>query len=290
MPKLPWIHSAFRHILHPPAPPDATAQWYINDHCFIVAPDNHIHWFGITNPYPDDVHQLYGAGSHRHIGHASAPHPFGPWTAHEHAFMLPPDTQECVGACFAVQHDGTYYLIYGYNTGFSMAVSPDMFHWEKLDRPDINLGIGTRDPCVLGLENGTYLLYAAAGHEGVGAVALAESSNLLNWTPQPAALVSDVPGVWGPLESPFVHKHEGTYYLFVNHSHRQYEETLVFSSDDPYHFDWNQPLCTLFSHAAEIFTWEGKTYISHCGIEDRHWGDTGAPYGLWLAELGWAKE
>ncbi len=46
---------------------------------------------------------------------------------------------------------------------------------------------------------------------------------------------------------------------------------------------------TLFAHAAELFDWRGQTYITHCGIEDRHWSDIGAPYGLWLATLDWAE-
>jgi hypothetical protein len=97
-------------------------------------------------------------------------------------------------------------------------------------------------------------------------------------------LVSDIPGNWGPLESPFVHRHNGLYYLFLNHSHHQYQETLVFVSSDPQKFQWTEPLCTVFSHAAEMFEWGGKTYISHCGIEDRHWDRP----GLYLAELSWS--
>ena len=71
--------------------------------------------------------------------------------------------------------------------------------------------------------------------------------------------------------------------------YRQYEETLVFHSRDPRRFDWTSPLCTLFAHAAEFFDWRGQTYITHCGIEDRHWSDIGAPYGLYMAALDWAE-
>ena len=65
---------------------------------------------------------------------------------------------------------------------------------------------------------------------------------------------------WGALESPFVFRRGDEYYLFVNFSHRQYEETLVFNSRDPRRFDWTSPLCTLFAHAAELFDWRGQTY------------------------------
>jgi hypothetical protein len=142
---------------------------------------------------------------------------------------------------------------------------------------------------VLQLDDGTYLLYLAGVYDGLSSVLLGTSQDLLHWTRQEPALRTDVPSPYGYLESPFVHRRGKDYYLFVNYSHRQYEETLVFHSRDPRRFDWSAPVCTLFGHASELFVWQGRTFISHCGIEDRHWSDCGAPYGLWLAELQWAR-
>jgi len=264
-------------------------QWYINDHCFVVDPDEVIHWFGITNPYPQQG-GFYGPGTHRHIGHASARDPFGPWQEHIDAFSLPEGSADNIGASFVVRQGDRYVMIYGYNAGFAIARSEDLYDWQVIEGLDkVWLGKGTRDPCVVHLDDGTYLLYGAAGHRGSGSVVLASSSDLLHWHPEPPALQSDVPGDWGPLESPFVLCHQDWFYLFVNHSHHQYEETLVFASRDPCHFEWSQPVCTLFGHACELFTWGGATYVSHCGIEDRHWSDTAAPYGLYLAEMGWLE-
>lgn len=296
MPEIPCIRGAFRHVLDPPGMRDARTrdpevQWYVNDHCFFVDHDNAIHWFGITNPYPTEG-SLYGPGSHRHIGHAVASCPFGPWQERDHAMALPEGTDQTIGACFVVRSGDGYLMLYcgSGRRGFHVAASDDLHSWTPVaDAPAIDLGQGTRDPCVLRLDDGTYLLYAAAGLDGVAVVAVADSRDRVHWTPRDPALASDVPGAWGPLESPFVHRRGDGYYLFVNHSHRQYEETLVFHSRDPYAFDWDAPLCTVFAHAAEVFTWGGRTYISHCGIEDRHWSDTGAPYGLWLAELDWLE-
>lgn len=265
-------------------------QWYINDHCFLVDPSERIHWFGITNPYPKDGN-LYGSGSHRHIGHAVAEHPFGPWEEREHALALPEGTSESIGACFVLQAGEGFLMVYGYSTGFHFARSSDLNTWQNITEiPVLDLGQGTRDPCILQLEDGTYLLYAAAGHAGRSAIALASSHDLIHWKQEAPALLTDIPGASGALESPFVHRRGDDYYLFANHSHRQYEETLVFQSKDPFRFDWRSPVCTVFAHAAELLTWRGKTYISHCGIEDRHWSDIGAPYGLWLAELQWAEQ
>jgi len=294
-PAIPYAKGMFRHVLHPPGQKAARKknprqQWYINDHCFYVAPDGKIHWFGITNPYPGGGN-FYGPGTHRHIGHATAAKPFGPWKEHKHAIALPKGTSKCIGASFVVRHGDQYVMLYGYNTGFHIAVSKDLQNWKTLKKPKVKLGLaGTRDPCIIRLDDGTYLLYGAAGQQGGAGVGLASSKNCIDWKVEKPALISDVPGAWGPLESPFVLRRGGWYYLFINHSHHQYEETIVFASRDPRKFDWKKPLCTLFSHAAEIFEFNGKTYISHCGIEDQHWRDTGAPYGLYLAELGWLEQ
>jgi len=292
---VPWINGAFRHVLHPPGMQQAREagddrQWYINDHCFFVDAAERIHWFGITNPYPTGGN-LYGPGSHRHIGHAVAAHPYGPWEARAHAFALPEGTTDSIGACFVVRAHSEFLMIHGYGGALRVSRSADLDTWHRIpDAPGVTLGQGTRDPCILPLDDGGHLLYGAAGHEGHSAVVLASSHDLMHWEPQEPALLTDIPVPWGALESPFVHRRGPDYYLFVNHSHRQYEETLVFHSRDPRRFDWPSPLCTVFAHAAELFTWRGRTYISHCGIEDRHWSDVGAPYGLWLAQLGWAQQ
>ena len=289
MPAIPYVKGRFQRVFPPPG--QAAAQqtgsdepWYVNDHCFLVTQTDEIHWFGITNPFPREG-SLYGPGSHHRIGHASAEQPFGPWHEHEHAFELPEGSPENIGASYVVARGGAYYMLHGYNTGLWIARSSDLFEWHAIEGLEVVwLGEGTRDPCVVEIDAGQYLLYCAAGHEGMGSVALASSSDLLTWRPEPHALVSDVPGGYGPLESPFVLRHGEWFYLFVNHSHHQYEETLVLASRNPYHFDWKAPLCTLFGHACEVFVWQGRQYISHCGIEDRHWG---AESGLYLAELGW---
>ena len=284
--EIPWIKGAFRHVLNPPGQKDdpKKRRWYINDHCFFVDHDNAIHWFGITNPYPAKG-GYYGPGTHMHVGHASAKHPFGPWTEHKDAVTLPEGSKGFVGACFVVRHGGTYFMVYNHGKGFTTAVSRNLYDW-KIDKdvPVINLGNGTRDPCIVRQDDGTYFLYCTAGEGQFGAVQLGQSTDMRTWKKAGPVLVSDIRGAWGPLESPFVHRRGDAYYLFINHSHHQYAETIVFRSEDPKKFDWQRPLCTVFGHAMEIFEWNGKTYISHCGIEDRHWGKK---TGLYLAELGW---
>lgn len=298
-PAIPWVKGAFRHVLQPTgngesqthAPPQ---QWYVNDHCFVVDVNQTIHWFGITNPRVNG--NPYEPGSHRHVGHATAKHPFGPWQEHPHAFALPEGTRLGLGACFVISKGREYFMLVDARNngpGLYVAKSDNLFDWKWIEpaQPlNIANGNGTRDPCVIRGENGRYLLYVAGSGQGqsVGCVFVAESNDLIDWKWLDPALVTDKTVGPGALESPFVYLVGDTYYLFINYSHRQYEETLVFASNDPCRFDWTSPLCTLFAHAAEVFDWGGKAYISHCGIEDRHWDEVpGRPWGLWLAELGW---
>jgi hypothetical protein len=133
-------------------------------------------------------------------------------------------------------------------------------------------------------------LYVCEAKGNSSVIALASSPDFMDWKLEEPALVSDVSSDFGALESPFVLYHHDAYYLLVNFSHRQYEETLVFSSENPHKFNWEKPICTLFGHASEIFIWNNDMYISHCGIEDKHWQDINAPFGLYLARLQWCNE
>lgn len=122
---IPYVRGMFRHVLAPPGQQQArlsnpAEQWYINDHCFFIDDDQTIHWFGITNPYPADD-DYYGPGTHRHIGHATARQPLGPWAEHADALSLPDGSQGNIGASFVVRRGDEYLMIYGYNTGFHMA-------------------------------------------------------------------------------------------------------------------------------------------------------------------------
>ena len=53
--------------------------------------------------------------------------------------------------------------------------------------------------------------------------------------------------------------------MFFTYAHRRYTETIVIPSTTPNHFDYNNAATTLFGHAAEIFEYGGRTYISSAG-------------------------
>jgi hypothetical protein len=286
---VPYVKGRFKHILDPPGKSSDPKKrpWYINDHHFFVEKKKQvIHWYGITNPIPPAGESMYGPGSSLYMGHASAPSPYGPWTEHPHAFSEPEEDGH-IGCHFVVPYKEEYLMLYPNNRvdkkRLFVATSKDLFSWEKLEGFG-PVGEGNlRDPCILKLEDGTYLLYAADfTNQRLPHVRLYKTRDLLNYEELETALLGPEP-VSTPyyLESPFVLRHEGIYYLLVNFSHHQYSETVVYASKDPYKFDWEKPINTIFTHAPEILEWQGKYYISHCGLEDQHWERP----GLYLAEL-----
>ena len=84
----------------------------------------------------------------------------------------------------------------------------------------------------------------------------------------------------GPTESPFVVAHNGKYYLFVCTNH-DYNETAVYESDTPFHWDAVNLVGKFPAHAAEVIaTPEEKWYVSRAG-----WGEG----GVYLAEFTWER-
>jgi hypothetical protein len=289
MDAVPFINGRFRHVLDPPGKhaDHWKRPWYINDHCLYVDEKSQvIHWFGITNPIPASGETMYGPGSALYMGHATALSPFGPWTEHPFIFTEPEQNGH-IGCPFVVPYESGYLMLYPNNRvdrkRLFTATSRDLFSWERLE------GIGPvgegnmRDPCLLKVDDGDYLLYSADfPYQGKACVRLHRSRDLRNYEAlEPALLGTEPIAKEAYIESPFVFRHNDMYYLLANFSHHQYCETVVYASRNPYKFDWENPIGTLFAHAPEVLEWHGKYYISHCGLEDQHWERP----GLYLAEL-----
>lgn len=286
---VPYVKGRFHHVMDPPGKrfDQKKRPWYVNDHCFFVDKKNQvIHWYGITNPIPPNGESMYGPGSSLYMGHATATSPYGPWTEHPHIFAEPEENGH-IGCPFVVPYEDGYLMLYPNNRvdkkRLFVATSKDLFYWEKLEGFG-PVGEGNlRDPCFVRLDDGSYLLYAADwSYEKIPHVRLFKTKDLLNYEALEPALLGPEPVTkLSYIESPFVLRHNGIYFLFANFSHHQYCETVLYTSKDPHKFDWNKPLNTIFTHAPEVFEWHGRYYISHCGLEDQHWTRP----GLYLAEL-----
>jgi arabinan endo-1,5-alpha-L-arabinosidase len=92
----------------------------------------------------------------------------------------------------------------------------------------------------------------------------------------------------GNVQSPYVVKYDGAYYLFVTRkslSPVDYVRTNVFCSANPLSFEW-RPIADLRAHAAEVVVDGDQWFITSAGwtkaIGEMH-------RGLSLAPLEWAE-
>ncbi|HZP11579.1 MAG TPA: hypothetical protein VFB36_04060 [Nevskiaceae bacterium] len=272
---------AFRRIYDPSI--GEAERWYINDHTFIRGADGTWHLFGITHAEP------FAPLDEKFFAHATAPSLHGPWTKQAPILHAEPACGEThVWAPHVIHHDDRYWMFYcgggDANTRYRihLATSTDLWAWQRHpDNPMLIDGFDARDPMVMRFEDGWILYYTATskpegGHHVVNAMF---SDDLVRWSGKREVFRSSVIGTYGgPTESPFVVAHAGRYFLFVC-TNRNYNETAVYVSDSPLHWQEQALVTTFPSHAAEVVVDEaGVWFASRCG-----WGQG----GVYLAPLDW---
>jgi predicted GH43/DUF377 family glycosyl hydrolase len=142
-------------------------------------------------------------------------------------------------------------------------------------------GYDARDPMVMRV-NGKWVLYycATSTPKGGNHCVLARTSDdLIHWSDKQIVFLHFRKGTTGgPTESPYVVEHGGKYYLFVC-TNSPYDDTAVYESSFPFHWDIADKVGSFPAHAAEVTqTPDGKWYVSRAG-----WGRG----GLYLAPLTW---
>jgi beta-fructofuranosidase len=195
-----------------------------------------------------------------------------------------------VWAPYVFEHEGLYWMYYcGGGVAheryrINVATSTELFTWQRHPaNPMIVDGFDARDPMVMKYKDEWLLYYTATstaegGHHIVKA---AVSEDLTHWSHKTEVFVDAEVGTFGgPTESPFVVARSGKYYLFVCTNHG-YNETAVYQSKDPFHWDSASVVGQFPAHAAEVIhTPEGKWFVSRAG-----WGQG----GVYLAELTWTS-
>lgn len=285
--KIPYIKSDWRVLLRP-----HINGKYVNDHCVFKAHDGKYHLFGITSFEG-------GAPKERYFVHGTTPSLDCEMTE-EWARAI--DRGTLAWAPCVVRTEGDYYYMFYGPSPTSLSVSFDLYEWcnHTVTLNNEPLFSAHRDHFVLKLENGTYLMYIVGTKDKKSCVSLFKSLNLIEWDFVGYALTSGenapLNPPWGAMESPFVIKKDGLYYLFITYTDcnkENYHNTLVFVSSDPYNFgEYNGgnygaiPVTTLRAHAPEIIEENGKYYITTCG-----WLDYGTPNEgcASIAELGWKE-
>ena len=317
--KIPIIDGGITLVYQPdPAHPNT---WMLNDHSLIQDKNGRIHLFAIENPYPTrtqalqllpeltqpcdepiirTIHRWYAAlypiETHYRIGHAIADNIYGPWTRLPAALGDGAEKYH-YGSPFVIEHQQRYWMFLpeGPLDDLSVSgiyVSDDLESWCPVAgaTPWWDTGVfgaGHRDPCIIRLQDGTFLQYfSAQDRQERVAVLLASSSDLICWRRHDPCYIEqiDTAPLFGLFESNFVHKKDDLYYLFVCFAHRHYYETFVVVSGDPYNFSEQNKITTLFTHAPELIEINGQTYMTSCGIEDPQELNRS---GLWLSKLNW---
>ncbi len=294
---IPYLKGESRQIFDPKPSPDFDEnEWFTNDHCFVTDKEGKLHWFGINNPYPPEGKELYSY--HPYLGHLSSDEATGKWKREPFA-LNEIDNTEYLGAPFVIYHDASKRWVMVLETKIEgtrrleVAWSNDLYKWERTHTPILpnDLWISSRDPHIMKGSDGKYWIHiVATGNKGVkqSQVLRIRTKDFVNFdTPETIMGINDN-NFATLIESPSVYERNGVWYLLFTYAHRRYTETLVVVSKDPNHFDYeNNVITTLFGHAAKIFSYKGKEYISSCGPEDRRYYKY---QSVTLAELKWVKQ
>ena len=180
------------------------------------------------------------------------------------------ETEELACAPFFILHEGRWQCLFNTMVGLHLLESKDGLTFARALNAQGQSLIqrSGRDPMVLRW-NGLYLLYScvttvSADGWAKSSVIVRRSNNLRDWSDYTIVAEGGLAGN-GPVsaESPFVHVHEGVYYLFRSSSSDFM--TYVYASNNPLHFGVNDDsklVAVLPLKAPEIVTHEGVSYIS----------------------------
>ena len=276
----------FIHIYDPSI--GENESWYINDHCIIHDGDSW-HMFGITHEEPANPLE------EKKFAHAVSQSLFGAgmWEKKTHVMHYSPqDGESHVWAPHIIKNDDLYYMYYcaggadNEHYRIHLAVSENLYDWKRSsENPLLVDGYDARDPMVLRVGDEWLMYYTANSTPSGGnhVVACVTSTDLVHWGDKRVVYIDPVSGTYGgPAESPFVVYEGGYYFLFIG-SRNSYNDTHVFVSENPFHFEYENEVGCVESHALEVVTGlDGKYYVTRAG-----WGEGGlyiAPLHFDLAE------
>lgn len=273
---------------------------YVNDHCVVRAPDGRWHVFGITKATPDvDPQQerwfCHGSGTSLAEGGFA-----------EHNRVCDFGVRAWAPS---IAFDGErWIMLYGPDL-LRAAVCDDarLDHWRETPCTLTGAPIQAvlRDGMIFRLDDDSWLLYATGKRGRAGAVSVCVSENLVDWRFVRFALrtseaaPSNPP--WAATESPFVFRHEGSYWLSITYTTSfggpaEYHNTLLFRSHDPFDFgtytgdDANEVAARLHAHAPEYLRDPDtdRWYVTSCGWPHPHCG-TVIPGSVAIRELAWEE-
>ena len=156
-----------------------------------------------------------------------------------------------------------------------------------------------RDPEVVRVGDRWMMIYCRrvdpGPRAGESVVSYRFSDDLYNWGERAGDLVKGLEDTqWlGSSESPFLLRRDEGWYLFVTHvGPANYHRTKVWFSEDPTDFGADgDHIATIFAHAAQVFEYAGRTWITNTGPHSSYYGvDFPDLIGVEVAELTWIPD
>jgi hypothetical protein len=259
---------------------------YINDHTLFRSPDGKWHVAGIT---------AFGEGDYSkeiYFAHAVSDE-FPPAGMMQELDPIA-DYGHLAWAPHVVEDKNRLYMWFSPHRGY-LATSTDGYHWqEEKEHTFLPYHPQFRDPMILNVSENQWLMYVTARSGYYSTVDVYQSFDLIHWQYIRPALETacgcERAGAQASTESPFVLQYKGRYYLSVTYNNdsffwnplmltmkiwldrENYNETLMFQSDNPYDFGIyrgrHQPsslLTVLSAHAPEYVEHDGQWYITTAG-------------------------
>ncbi|MBP7737781.1 MAG: hypothetical protein KA369_17495 [Spirochaetes bacterium] len=301
---VPYIASPWKPLFKP----EKTGS-YLNDHGIYKGRDGTWHVVGITS---------FGDGDYSkeiYFAHGNGPS-FPP---HDGMFRELERAADFGHLAWAphVLRTGERYLMWFSPHRCYVASSDDGYLWREERRLEfLPMHPQFRDPMVIQVADGQWLMYATARDGYYSSVDLYQSFDLEHWQYIGAALETgfgcERAGAPGTTESPFVFCHGGRYYLSFTYNNdsffwnalllpvhvwldrESYNDTMIFASANPYSFGTyrgkerpSSLVANIRAHAPEYIESGGKWYVTTAGWP---WVATITKGEVAYAELGWKKK
>ncbi|NIM94800.1 MAG: hypothetical protein GTO18_13960 [Anaerolineales bacterium] len=273
-----------------------------NDHCLFMDTAGRWHCIGIINAEITNGESFF---------HAVGDSPIQPMRRLDPIYRIREGERTCWAPCNVVVDDKIHFFWTDASEFYGVPQSEDergIFHQRHATAPLSDVrdwthhGIvfeeegGVRDPEVFWVGDRWMMIYCRrvdfGGRYGESVVSYRYSDDLFNWGERAGDLVRGLEDTqwFGSSESPFLYPREEGWYLFVTHvGPANYHRTKVWFSADPTDFGMDEDHITvLFTHAAQVFEFDGKTWITNTGCHSTFYGfEFPSDIGVEVAELVW---
>lgn len=280
-------------------PPD---EMGCNDHCVFQDARRRWHSIGIINAPVTNGESFF---------HAEGESPIEPMNRLEPIYSVREGERTCWAPCYVVVDDTIHFFwtdaieFYGvpqredergvFVQRHATAPHNEIRNWTHHGIAFEEEG-GVRDPEIVRFGDQWMMIYCRrvnfGDRYGESVVSYRYSQDLFEWGERAGDLVRGIEDTqwFGSSESPFLYKREEGWYLFVTHvGPKEYHRTKVWFSEDPTNFGEDRDHITvLFTHAPQIFDYQGKSWITNTGCHATFYGyEFPEDIGVEVAELGW---